>query len=133
MQAVDLDGLKRRSEAEAQLIDKIPDVPTRKFLLQNLVMVKHRLKWRINLDAIGHAMSTLTDFPDEARHEYEGRVLFISGEKSDYIAREHHDAIFALFPQAEFAVIANAGHRVHAEQPGAFLTRVLDFLESGYA
>lgn len=133
MQAVDLEDLKRRSEAEAHLVESIPDTPTRKFLLQNLVMAKHRLKWRINLDAIGHAMSTLTDFPDEARHEYEGRALFISGEKSDYIAREHHDAIFTLFPQAEFAVIPDAGHRVHAEQPDASVSRVLDFLESGYA
>ena len=133
MQAVHLDGLKRRSEAEARLVQRIPDVPTRKFLMQNLVMAKHRLKWRINLDVLGDAMSALTDFPDEARHEYEGRVLFISGQQSDYIAREHYDAISALFPQAEFAVIANAGHRVHAEQPDAFIARVLDFLESGYA
>lgn len=133
MQAVDLSGLKRRSEAEAHLAQGIPDAPTRKFLMQNLVMSKHRLKWRINLDAMGDAMSTLTDFPDESRHEYEGRALFVSGEQSDYIARDHDDAIFALFPQAEFAVIANAGHRVHVEQPDAFVTRVLGFLESGYA
>ena len=133
MQAVDLRGLERRSEAEAQLIDTIPDVPTRKFLMQNLVAIKHRLKWRIHLSAIGHAMSALTDFPDEARHEYEGRALFVSGQRSDYITRDHHDAIFALFPQAEFAVIANAGHRFHAEQPDAFVARILDFLESSYA
>jgi pimeloyl-ACP methyl ester carboxylesterase len=133
MQALDLGSLKRRSEAEARLVESIPDTPTRNFLLQNLVMSKHRLKWRINLDAIGHAMSTLTDFPDDVREEYEGRALFIGGERSDYITREHHDAIFALFPQAEFAVIANAGHRVHVEQLGAFLTRVIGFLESGYA
>jgi pimeloyl-ACP methyl ester carboxylesterase len=133
MQAVDLSGLKRRSDVEALLVQGIPDVPTCKFLMQNLVMAKHRLKWRINLSAIGDAMSTLTGFPDEARHEYEGRALFISGQRSDYIARDHHDAIFALFPQAEFAVIADAGHRVHAEQPDAFVARVLDFLQSGYA
>ncbi len=133
MQAVDLTGLERRSEAEARLIEGVPDAATRKFLMQNLVTAKHRLKWRINLEAIGTAMSTLTGFPDETSHEYEGRVLFISGQRSDYIAREHHDAIFTLFPQAEFAVIPNAGHRVHAEQPDAFLAAVVGFLESGYA
>lgn len=135
MQAVDLRGLKRRAEVEARLAETIPDTPTRKFLIQNLVAKGHGhgLKWRINLDAIGGAMSELTGFPDEKEHEYEGRVLFISGQRSDYIAREHHDPIFALFPQSEFAVIPDAGHRVHAEQPDAFLDSVVTFLESAYA
>lgn len=133
MQAADLSGLKRRSEAEARLAESIPDASTRKFLIQNLVNRHHHLEWRIHLDAIANAMPSLTGFPDESSHEYEGRVLFISGQHSDYIGKEHHDAIFTLFPQAEFAVIPAAGHRVHAEQPDAFLAAVTGFLQSGYA
>jgi esterase len=133
MQAVNLDGLRRRAEAEARLAASIADAPTRKFLIQSLATTGDGLRWRLNLDALAGAMTTLTGFPDEAGHEYTGRVLFISGERSDYITRAHDDAIFALFPQAEFAVIAKAGHRVHTEQPDAFLGRVLDFLQSGYA
>lgn len=133
MQALDLDGVKRRSEAEAALVQSIPDAPTRKFLIQNLINRHHHLAWRIHLEAIANAMPSLTGFPDNTSHEYAGRVLFISGQHSDYIAKEHHDAIFTLFPQAEFAVIPAAGHRVHAEQPDAFLAAVTGFLQSGYA
>lgn len=133
MAAPDLGGLQRRSEVEERLAASIPDAPTRRFLMQNVVTTESGLAWRINLDAIAQSMPALTDFPDEGGHEYDGRALFISGERSDYIDTRHHDAIFALFPQCEFAVIADAGHRVHAEQPDRFLGRVVDFLESSYA
>jgi esterase len=137
MQAVDLGSLRRRAEAEARLAESIPDAPTRKFLIQSLATTGDGLRWRINLEAIAAAMTTLTGFADGARHineaGYEGRVLFIGGARSDYIARDHQDAIFSLFPQAEFAVIADAGHRVHTEQPDAFVAAVLRFLHSAYA
>ena len=50
-------------------------------------------------------MPELTDFPYVADWEYDGRTLFVSGDRSDYISRDHDRQIFALFPQAEFAVI----------------------------
>ena len=134
MQAIDLGAITRRGEAEAQLTEALGDPPLCRFLVQNL---RHRpeggFRWRINLDAIGRHMADLVSFPDVGEQEYEGRTLFVSGEHSDYIERRHQSAIFAHFPQAEFAVIANAGHRVHADQPTAFVERVTDFLDSGYA
>lgn len=133
MRTVDLSGIERRAQAEERLAEHIADAPTRLFLMQNVVTSNGGLAWRINLDAIGAAMPELTGFPDETGHEYEGRALFLRGERSDYIDPSHQDAIFALFPQSEFAVIADAGHRVHAEQPDAFLESVVGFLESGYA
>lgn len=133
MQEVDLGGTRRRADVEERLAARIADAPTRLFLMQNVVTRNGSLAWRINLEAIAAAMPQLTDFPDEAGHEYDGRVLFVRGERSDYVDATHQDAIFALFPQAEFAVIDNAGHRVHAEQPDPFLARVRTFLESSFA
>ncbi len=133
MRAVDFTRVRRRAEVEAALAAHLEDRTLCRFLAQNVRSRGDRLAWKPNLDAIGSAMADLTDFPDQTDRSYPGRVLFISGEHSDYIDRPHHEAIFAHFPQAEFAVVADAGHRVHVDQPEAFLARVTDFLDSAYA
>lgn len=130
MQALDLRSIRRRSEAEQALAPEVSDPALRKFLVQNLATGPQGLIWKINLRAIGDAMPQLLDFPYTADWEYEGRVLFMSGAKSDYIRADHQRRIFALFPQSDFAVIPGAGHRVHADQPDLFVDRVLEFLES---
>lgn len=133
MRAVDLSRLQRRAQVEEALAERLDDKALCRFLAQNINSDKGGLSWRLNLDAIDAAMADLVDFPDQTDREYPGRVLFVSGERSDYIDRPHHDAIFAHFPQAEFAVIKDAGHRVHVDQPAAFLKCVRDFLDSSYA
>jgi len=133
MRALDLGRLTRRGEADRVLADAIPDRALRGFLLQNLVVRDRRLAWRINLETLGPAMEGLLGFPDPGDTDYEGRTLFISGELSDYIDPRYYGAIGSLFPQAEFAVVADAGHRVHAERPDAFLDALHGFLDSAYA
>jgi pimeloyl-ACP methyl ester carboxylesterase len=134
MQAVDLASVRRRSAVDHLLAPVITDAATRKFLLQNLSARKDgRLTWRINLAAIAASMAQILDFPDVSDLEYDGRTLFVSGAESDYIGPHVHRQIYALFPQSEFAVIADAGHRVHADQPDRFFERIIDFLDSGYA
>jgi pimeloyl-ACP methyl ester carboxylesterase len=134
MQAIDLKAVRRRRDAEAMLAPIVEEPAMRAFLVQNL---RHTadggFAWRINLDAIGGGMADLTGWPDVNDREYPNRALFVSGEHSDYIGRAQQAAIFALFPQAEFAVIADAGHRVHSDQPQAFTDRVIRFLDSGTA
>jgi pimeloyl-ACP methyl ester carboxylesterase len=106
-----------------------------------LVALKHpdlverdgRSEWRLNLEAITANMDNLLGFPDVSALEYQGRALFVSGARSAYIGRKYHGQIYELFPQAEFAVIADSGHYPHVEQPEIFLKRITDFLESAYA
>lgn len=133
MLTLDLKQIGRRSDAEAMLADTIADAPLRKFLVQNLATGPHGLVWKINLDAIRRSMSDLLDFPYVADWEFDGRTLFVSGDQSDYIQPQHQSRIFALFPQAEFAVIKDAGHRVHVDQPERFIDRLVEFLESAQA
>jgi len=59
---------------------------------------------------------------------YDGPALFVAGGRSDYLRPGHEPAIRQLFPNAEIAVIDNAGHWLHAEQPAAFLAIVEAFL-----
>lgn len=133
MRALDLTGATRRSAAAEQLAAALGDAATAGFLAQNLATGTHGLVWKLNLDGIDAAMPSLTGFPESISTSYDGRALFIRGDRSDYIGRDHQGQIFSLFPQAEFAVISDAGHRVHADQPAAFIDTILDFMDSSYA
>jgi esterase len=133
MRGIDLAGVRRRAEVDEALAPIVDDPAARQFLLQNLDERSRGFAWRLNLDAIAANMQELLSFPDTSALAYEGRALFVSGAESDYIGQRHHGAVWDRFPQAEFAVIADAGHYPHVEQPERFLARVSDFLESAYA
>lgn len=133
MREAELSGARRRADIDAELAAAVPDAATRLFLLQNLVEQDGRLEWRINLEAIAANMPDLLGFPDVSALAYEGRALFVSGARSDYIGRRYHGQIYELFPQAEFAVIEDSGHYPHVEQPELFFRRITGFLESAYA
>lgn len=131
MQAVDLAGCTRRAEVDAQLRPAVPDPAVRQFLLQNLVAEDGRLRWRLNLDAIGRAMPAISGFPEPPDRSYDGPALFVAGGRSDYVRPEHEATIRRLFPRATVARVEDAGHWVHAEQPDAFLRTVEPFLAEG--
>ncbi len=128
MRGLDTASVSSRADADERLARSILDAPLRTFLLQNLVSRDGGYAWRINLRAIADDMEKLTGFPDATGLEYGGPSLFVSGAESDYVRPGYHDKIRALFPNAEFVAIADAGHRVHAEQPETFLDSVRRFL-----
>jgi pimeloyl-ACP methyl ester carboxylesterase len=119
--------LARRGEADTALAAAIPDAPTRQFLLQNLVERDGRLAWRMNLAAIESSLPAIAGFPETAA-VFRGPTLFVHGERSDYVRPQHRETIRRLFPAAELAEIAGAGHWVHAERPDAFAAAVAAFL-----
>jgi pimeloyl-ACP methyl ester carboxylesterase len=126
MRAIPLrDGLARR-DADAALLEAVPEAPLRAFLLQNLVFAESPPRWRIGLEEIAAGMGEIGGWPDLAGR-YAGPVLVLSGDASAYVKPAHHPAILALFPAARFATIA-AGHWLHAENPRAFLAAVEGFL-----
>ncbi len=128
MRRVDLATVASRAEAERRLAQAIPDADLRSFLMQNLVARGGGYAWRVNLDAIGRHMEELLGFPAMGDLRFPGPALFVSGERSEYIDSRHHERVLSFFPRAEFAVIADAGHRVHAEQPDRFVDAVGRFL-----
>jgi esterase len=129
MRELDLAQIKRRSDADAALAPAIPDPAERAFLLQNLILESGLAHWRLNLEAIEHEMPRLVGFPTlPPNRAYDGPAIFVAGGRSDYLRSEHEPAIRHLFPDAEIAVIGNAGHWLHAEQPTAFLAIVESFL-----
>lgn len=118
-------GLTRR-DADAALADAVPNPMLRAFLLQNLLFTATPPRWRIALDAIADQMASIGGWPDLAGR-YEGPLLVLSGDASDYVRPEHQARFRALFPDARFTAI-KAGHWLHAENPAAFLAEVTAFL-----
>ncbi len=130
MQAVDLSGITRRGEVDRALSEAVPDPNLRGFLLQNLVAENGRFHWRLNLAVLGQEMASIMGFPEAlTTASYQGPVCFISGEQSPFVQPGHRALIASMFPKAEFASIAGAGHWVHAEAPDAFMQSLTGFLD----
>jgi esterase len=125
-----LDRTSGRAEADEWLARQIPESGLRRFLLQNLVWRGSRYGWRLNLDAIEEAGTELMGFPDvDGVRPFEGRVLFIVGERSTYVLPEHDAVISRLFPRAAVERVPDAGHWLHSERPEQFLAIVRSFLQ----
>lgn len=131
MQAIPLrHGLTRR-EADAALMQAVPEANIRAFLVQNLRFETDPPAWRLGLAEIAAAMPAIEDFSPPPRARYDGPVLVMAGERSGYIRPEHHDLFRAVFPAARFATVPAAGHWVHADSPAAFLGLLQPFLDEG--
>ena len=121
-----LEQLTNRKQADGLLAGPIPESGFRQFLLQNLILKEGKYLWRIDLDIFAKTADNIIAFPEtDAMGSYPGKVLFLAGETSNYIAQE---SVYNLFPGAEIKTIANAGHWLHAEQPVAFCEAVNTFL-----
>jgi esterase len=130
MDAVKLDEIKSRTEAEVTLEDYIEEDATRKFVLTNLVRNKEGLfEWRLDKDSIRKNYPALRA-ELVATQSFTKPVLFVKGGLSPYIQAEHEAQIKELFPLASVKLIMDAGHWLHAEQPQALSRILLKFLQS---
>ena len=125
MQALPLHPGLTRAEADAALTEAVPNPATRGFLLQNLRLGADPA-WRLNLAAIAQALPWLVEWP-AIEGSYGGPALFLSGARSDYVRPEYRPAIRALFPAARFVALKDAGHWIHADDPGGFVSVVEAF------
>ena len=126
LQALPLEQLTNRKQADNLLSSSIPEESFRQFLLQNLVLKEGKYHWRIDLSIFAKTADNIIAFPEvEALQAYTRDTLFLGGEMSDYVIEE---SVCALFPNAQIKIIPGAGHWIHAQQPEAFLQAVYGFL-----
>ncbi|WP_068109761.1 alpha/beta fold hydrolase [Tropicimonas marinistellae] len=119
MQELDIEGLRKRSDADRALQRDVADAQIRAFLLQSLDLKKTPAKWRLNLDVLAEEMDKILGWP-EVDGRFDGPALFLSGAESDYVKAEYRAEIKRLFPSARFAKIPGAGHWLHADRPREF-------------
>ena len=131
MQALDLENISSRAEAEENLRNLLDeDESTIQFLLKNVYRQKKDdgsacYGWRFNLDVIAE------DIEEMGLPIAEGSSLpslFINGTQSKYILEEDKPEIVSVFPNSEFHPL-NTGHWVHAQDPKGFVEAVKSFID----
>lgn len=128
---LDLAALEGRQEADGQLQELIGNPAVRAFLLQNLHRNEQGWAWRANLTLLRSSLDAVGSFPETGGQTFEGPVLWIVGERSDYTNQADADDMRGLFPRAVRVSVKGAGHWVHSEQPAAFLATLRSFLAAG--
>jgi pimeloyl-ACP methyl ester carboxylesterase len=130
LRALPLDQISSRQEADEHLRSTVQPETLRQFLLQNLKKSADGFHWRINLDAIQANIDALMDFPNDHRvMQYQNSVLFLKGEKSDYIKHLYEQNIFKIFSRALFITVADTGHWLHAENPDFVVQEIRKFIK----
>jgi pimeloyl-ACP methyl ester carboxylesterase len=132
MQALDLATIERRADADAALTEAVPNPTVRSFLLQNLRHSGDEWSWQVNLDVIGRDLPVIGGWPADRLTDvtpYDGRVLWVAGERSDYITDEYAVEMDRLFPRNRRVTVRGAGHWVHSEQPVVFAEVLRRFVD----
>lgn len=125
---VDLSTVTRRSDADERLTDQIDDARVRGFLLQNLRSGPDGYTWQANLDLLRRDLGAIGGFPDPEGATFDGPVLWMAGETSDYVGEADEPVMRRLFPRTTLITVKGAGHWVHSEQPEAFVSALRVFL-----
>ena len=126
--SLDFTEVVTRKEADEQLSNYVTHLPTRQFLLKNVYWVEPgQLGLRINLKALKENIDEIGEALP--RHlKYEGKTLFLKGDKSEYISLQDESEIKSQFLDVEIKTISNAGHWLHAENPKEFYESVMEFI-----
>lgn len=130
MQALDLENIRSRTEAEenlSHLLDEHESVI--QFLLKNVYRSKKEdgtacYAWRFNLDVVAD------DIEEMGLPIVTGSAtpaLFIYGTQSRYVVEADKPEILSIFPNSEFQPL-NTGHWVHAQDPKGLVKAVKAFI-----
>ncbi|MDQ2623547.1 MAG: alpha/beta hydrolase, partial [Actinomycetota bacterium] len=85
-------------------------------------------RWRANLDLLRSMLDVITGFPEIEGASFDGPVLWVGGERSNYIAPQHAERMRELFPRTRQLTVKDSGHWVHSEQPAVFTQALRVFL-----
>ena len=129
LNSIDFSVLKLRTEVDDILKESIPEEGVRQFLLKNVYReTKTEMAFRFNLQSltdnnpeVGEALPAFTT--------YDGEVLFLRGQKSDYVLDDDYALITAHFENTKIETVSNAGHWLHAENPVEFYDKLISFVK----
>jgi pimeloyl-ACP methyl ester carboxylesterase len=134
---LDLATLERRVDAHERLREAIPNETVRGFLLQNLRRTEAGdpaeragadFAWEPNLRLLHEEIQTVMGFPDMRGGVFDGPVLWIRGDRSDYVSDADGPAMRELFPRTRRMTVRGAGHWVHSEKPDEVVAALRAFL-----
>lgn len=130
LNAVDFSIKPSRNDVETILEKYVPDFGTRQFLMKNLYWKEPgQLAYRFNLPVFNENIDNIGEALPEGA-VFNKPVLFLRGDKSDYIEERDFDLIKSHFPNAEIRDIKNSGHWLHAENPADFMAETIKYLKA---
>jgi len=128
LNAIDMDQLQSRKQADEILSQYVEEKGTRQFLLKSLGRNgQGQFIWKINLPVITAKIENVSQaiVSDQV---FDHPTLFVTGANSRYVQDQDKTEIEKLFPNSNIIKIKNAGHWIHAEQPEAIIKTVQAFL-----
>jgi esterase len=130
LKALDLNRIRRRSDASTALVDGIPNEEIRGFVLQNLTFpVGSAPFWKINIDGIERHINALVgSIPYTESSSFDGPTDFLRGALSDRLADQHLETIGKLFPNSRITSVAGAAHWPQVQARDAFLAHLCQIL-----
>ena len=130
MDALPLENLKTRKEAEEQMAEHIPELGMRRFLLTNLQRNNAgAFYWGVHLKCIKNSREILAENPVGKEDKYVGPSLFIRGALSDFVPDSIIPNILYHFPHASVDTLAQAGHNAHIDNKAGFVQSVKNHFE----
>lgn len=131
LEALDLEKIKSRTEADQELARSIEQTSMRLWLLKNLYYITpEKFGFRCNLEVLARNMEEIGE-PISGTISFAGDALFLRGEFSEYVRDSDVSDIRMYFPEARVQTIPKAGHWLHAENPEGFMEVLVSFLEEG--
>jgi esterase len=129
------DQFRNREDISSFLMLKLDGKELVQFLLKSMYRDKgtKRFRCRINIEVLNNSLDEIISGVDERYFSdripiMKYPVLFIKGEKSEYIQEEDFAQIRKIYPEVQFKIIPHAGHWLHAEQPTLFMEALESFI-----
>lgn len=123
-------GYERMNIASKAIEHIVTDKKDRAHFLSSIILSdKPDSLWRINMVSYMANPDMMLEGPTLDNAVFEGEALFINGERSQYVSRDHEDEIRKVFPNAEFSWIKDSGHLIHIDRPNEFCEKIVTFLE----
>lgn len=125
---LDLKAIKTRKDADQAVCKTIPNESLRQFFLSSLARDKAKgFYWKNNLQVLLKESETLSNTPLTTEDAFNGPVMFIRGEHSDYLKEEDRPTIAWHFKFYTLQTVYDAGHNVHTDNKEDFLDLVYNF------
>jgi len=130
----DISGALSRQEIETLLSARISSSRDRALIMKNLKRNSdNSYSWKINAPVLLRHLREMIEglaLPPVEEHGITGfPVIFLKGEKSEYLDQGDYSRILKLFPAAEFRIVKNAGHWIHADNPEAVAEALGDLMK----
>lgn len=128
--AINLNTLQSRNEADTTLSKYVGDAGVRMFLLKSLYRTSEgTFQWRINLSVLEDQIDNIGEaLPANAHIDIP--TLFIRGSASGYIEDKDIAIIEQHFNQYTLETVQDASHFVHAEKPKEVIALIDTFIKA---